>query len=91
MEKNKLEILNDNLFVNQLEYKKGDVVVWRGNNPAILRIGHDFKFNNIAFSLECAKTTNKQYNSLHYSHLRIATRQESELLGNLDIILLTKI
>ena len=58
------------LYGKKLEYKKGDVCVWNGMNKAIVTIGQDFKADFRAHVLECAKSTNKKYNSLHYSRLR---------------------
>ena len=79
---------NSDLFGKKLEYKKGDVAVWKGHNKAILRIGYDFKADFRAHVLECAKSTNKKYNSLHYSNLRLATDEEIKFLGDLDILVL---
>jgi len=79
---------NAELFGKKLEYKKGDIAVWKGNNKAILRIGHDFKADFRAHVLECAKSTNKKHNSLHYSNLRLATDKEVKYLGDLDILVL---
>ncbi len=76
------------LYGKKLEYKKGDICVWNGLNKAILRIGYDFKVDFRAHVLECAKSTNRKYNSLHYSKLRLATDEEKELLGDLDILIL---
>ena len=76
------------LYGKKLEYKKGDVCVWNGMNKAIVTIGQDFKADFRAHVLECAKSTNKKYNSLHYSRLRLATNQEKELLGDLDFLAL---
>ena len=85
-----MDILSTNaeLFGKNLEYKKGDIVVWKGYNKAILRIGYDFKVNFNAHVLECAKSTHKEYNSLHYTNLRLATDEEKEYLGDLDILIL---
>lgn len=84
------EVLSTNadLFGKKLEYNKGDVVVWKGNKAAILKIGCDFKCDFRAHVLECAKSTIKEYNSLHYSNLRLATNDEIKLLGDLDIFVL---
>ena len=76
------------LYGEQLEYKKGDVCVWKGKNKAIVTIGEDFKADFSAHVLECATSTNKNYNSLHYRLLRLATDEEKELLGDLDFIAL---
>lgn len=74
------------LFGELTEYKKGDIVVWGGYNKAILRIAEDFISNDSCHMTQCARATHKGYNSLHYSNLRLATRQEVELLGNLEIL-----
>ena len=74
------------LYGKKLEYKKGDVCVWNGKNKAIITIGKDLKADFRAHVLECAKSTNEKYNSLHYSRLRLATNQEKELLGDLDFL-----
>jgi|GEM_PF-3075329 len=79
---------NADLFGKNLEYNKGDIVVWKGRNAAILRIGYDFKADFRAHVLECAKSTLKKYNSLHYSNLRLATDEEIKYLGDLDILVL---
>jgi len=94
MSKNKQLILSDVLSTNvdlwgkNLEYKKGDIVVWKGRNSAILRIAYDFKAEFSSHTLECAKSTIDKYNSLHYSNLRLATDYEVKCLGNLDILVL---
>ena len=84
------DVLSTNayLFGKKLEYNKGDIAVWKGHNAAILRIGYDFKADFRAHDLECAKSTDKQYNSLHYSNLRLATDEEIKFLGDLDILVL---
>ena len=79
---------HSDLYGQKLEYKKGDVCVWNGKNKAIITIGKDFKADFRAHVLECAKSTNKKYNSLHYSRLRLATNQEKELLCDLDFLAL---
>lgn len=80
--------LHTDLYGEKLEYKKGDVCIWNGKNKAIVTIGEDFKADFRAHVLECAKSTNKNYNSLHYRLLRLATDEEKELLGDLDILVL---
>ena len=80
--------LHSDLYGKKLEYKKGDICVWNGFNKAILRIAQDFEVDFMAHVLECAKSTNRKYNSLHYSNLRLATDEEKELLGDLDILIL---
>ena len=80
--------LHTDLYGEKLEYKKGDVCIWNGKNKAIVTIGEDFKADFRAHVLECAKSTNKNYNSLNYRLLRLATDEEKELLGDLDILVL---
>jgi hypothetical protein len=84
-------ILNTNidLFGKQLEYKKGDIVIWKGQNPAILRIERDLKVNPNGPSMyNCAKSTHINYDSLHYSNLRIATFREFKYLGSSEFRLI---
>ena len=76
------------LYGEKLEYKKGDICIWNGMNKAIITISQDFKADFRAHVLECAKSTNKKYNSLHYRLLRLATDEEKELLGGLDFLAL---
>ena len=57
-------------------------------NKTIITIGADFKADFRAHVLECAKSTNKKYNSLHYRLLRLATEEEKKLLGDLDFLAL---
>ena len=76
------------LYGQKKEYKKGDVCIWNGMNKAIITIGADFKADFRAHVLECAKSTNKKYNSLHYRLLRLATEEEKKLLGDLDFLAL---
>ena len=76
----------NNLFGDNTEYKKGNIVVWNGFNKAILRIKYDFKVDFRSHVLECAKATYFRYDSLHYSNLRLANKDEVKRLGNLEII-----
>jgi len=76
------------LYGEKLEYKKGDVCIWNGMNKAIVTIDEDFKADFRAHVLECAKSTNKKYNSLHYRLLRLATDEEKKLLRDLDFLAL---
>lgn len=68
---------NINLFGKQLDYKIGDIVIWRGQNPAILRI-KSIKMNH------CYEATVNGYNSMHFSHLRLATIKEIQYLGSAE-------
>ena len=65
------------------EYKAGDVVVWSGIRPAILRIKEDFKvIESAGHWRQCASATYQPYSSMHYTRLRLATQAEIERLGN---------
>lgn len=79
-------LTNADLFGKSLKYKKDDIVVWKGQCAAILRIGYDFEVDFSCHRFECAKSTDKRYDSLHYSNLRLATDQEKEILGDLEVL-----
>jgi hypothetical protein len=55
-------------------YRHGDIVVWRGNNPAILRVYSQTKDGNIY----CGN----HYGGLSISNVRYATPKEIKKLGN---------
>ncbi len=66
------------------EYKKGDIVVWRGNNPCIGRV----KARCVEF--RDSWNVSKTHNSLSYTNLRYATPKEIEKLGRKQMLLITK-
>lgn len=69
-------------------YDIGDVVVWKGYNPAILRMQNAFSCDTKSPSISYNARVNDRYNSCHYSNLRPATADEVELLGDKDCYLL---
>lgn len=89
---NKQRIINTNieLFGKVLSYKKGDVVVFKGTNPAIGRMAADEDFSKArSYVEECGLFQNvKTYDSLHFSELRPATEMEKEYLGDNILIIL---
>ena len=75
----------EHLFGEQMNYKKGDVVVWRGGNPCIGRIKEKCKHDGI--NDDCF-VISKTHNSLHYSNLRYATQKEKQKLGRKQMVLI---
>jgi len=77
---------NEYEFGGNKYYFPGQVVVWRGGEPAILKIKGktmgDFLDKN------CFTSTTDSHTTLHYDNLRPATKREIEILGNRDIILI---
>jgi len=75
----KIEIGDNEKFGKIQHYEIGDVVVWRGQDPCIGvvkgRIRENHKLSN-------------DYNSLHYSNLRLATVKEKIILGEKNILLI---
>lgn len=64
-------------------YKKGDICVWKGGNPCIFRIN---KFNG----RNCYSSTSNTHDSLNFRHIRPATKKEIELLGDKNILFISK-
>ncbi len=66
------------------EYKKGDVVVWRGQQKCIGKIiGKSIgRFSNGCWAID------EKHDSLHYSNLRYATPEEREKLGKRQKLLI---
>jgi hypothetical protein len=64
-------------------YIKGDIIVWRGEQPCITRITKQIAGYNY-------KTTAKSHNSLYYQHIRLATDEEKNILGDKDIFLINE-
>lgn len=84
---------SDKRFGKLKEYKKGDIVVWRGAHPCIGKI----KRRSYLVSLDSNKTKKlskdcyfitDSHDSLHHSNLRKATEEEIEALGKNDILLI---
>ena len=71
-------------FGDKRDYKKGDICVWRGGFPCICRI----KGSGAGDWSGCFEATLKSHNSMYYSNLRLATKEEAELLKGKEIILL---
>lgn len=91
MNKNTILSTDVDKFGKTLKYTKGDVVVWRGDSPAIGRIGCDVDFSSArCYVEECIhfQKMSKLYNSLHYSQLRPSTPKEIEYLGENVLIVL---
>lgn len=83
----------ENDFGKTLIYKKGDIVVWGGHNPAIGRLAFDYDFTGVGTGSynACAKFKGyerNEYNSLHFHNLRMATPTEKEVLGDNEMILI---
>lgn len=62
-------------------YFEGQVCVWRGRDPAIVRIIGD-SIDDKCFQVENSEV----YNSLHYTNLRPATDSEIRKLGSKNIL-----
>jgi len=77
---------NDERYGKTKIYLEGQVVVWRGYNPAILRIPEDFVLNSFRQNSRTSISFNSIYNSCHYSNIRLATEKEIELLGDKEFI-----
>lgn len=61
-------------------YFHGQICMWRGVNPAIVRIDKNSDDS-------CYRTINtERYNSLHYSNLRPATKAEIKKLGKRNVL-----
>ena len=67
------------------KYKRGDVVVWKGNTPGICCIKKKCKLKDDSYY------ATKTHSSLHISNLRLATKKEIKLLGTKDFISYSKI
>ena len=65
------------LFGKRDDYKKGDVVVWKGDYPCITVIDRK--------SGDSWKSIYHTHDSLHFSNLRNANQDEIELLGEKEI------
>lgn len=65
-------------------YFKGQVCVWNGKNPAVVRIGGSYSPKSEYYYIE--KTPD--YNSLSFRYFRPATREEIERLGNRNVLVL---
>lgn len=72
-------------FGETKEYKKGDIVVWRGRNPCIGKIECR---GNEDLHRDCW-VIDEEHNSLHYSNLRYATKKEIKQLGDRQKLLTT--
>ena len=71
-----------------LTYKKGDIVFWGGQDPALGRMNDDYEFYKKC-RFHSAKFEGYQiigYDSLHYSYLRPATPSEKEILGDREFV-----
>jgi hypothetical protein len=64
-------------FGERNDYEVGEVVVWNGQEPCICKLAG--RANNSGAS--CYKSYSNTHDSLHYRHLRPATPEEIELLG----------
>ena len=65
------------------QYSKGDIVVWRGYDPAILRVENDWVMPVLRKTVkDVSVKINNEYNSCHYSNLRFATPKEIAMLGD---------
>lgn len=71
-------------FGSTKDYKRGDVVVWRGTEPCIGRIKSK---DNSGVQDDCWVICDS-HNSLHYSNLRYAKPEEIAQLGRKRIILI---
>lgn len=83
---NETIINKKHLFGVKEKYKKNDIVVWRGQDPAIYRIKSKGKgdYYNVILS-------EKNDISLSVENLRLATEKEKEILGNLEFIIIRDI
>jgi len=77
-------IPTENGFGKITEYKKGDIVVWKGGYPAIGRIKGKCKIFNDCWDIS------KTHNSLHFCNLRLANDEEKAALGTKQMILYPK-
>lgn len=74
-------------FGEQKDYQKGDVVVWRGDDPCIGRIFDKTPIDRNHLDEDCF-VISKTHNSLHYSNLRYATQKEKQKLGRKRLVLI---
>lgn len=77
-----VEIDLENGFGESQHYSQGTICIWRGNEPCIFRVARS--------AGKCFVATARDYNSLHYSNVRIATEKEEELLGDQPIFHINK-
>lgn len=68
-------------------YKKGDIVVWRGRNPCIGKIKKRAN-HTIDYLIGSCWVIDEQHNSLHFSNLRYATHEEIKKLGDKQKLLI---
>lgn len=80
---NEIIINKEHLFGVKEKYKKNDIVVWRGQNPAIYRIKSKWRGDYYDVVL-----SEKNDISLSVENLRLATEKEKEILGDLEFVLI---
>ncbi len=85
-------LMFDESFGKVLDYNVGDIVVWRGNTPAIGRVkklipGNEKVRNDPKYFFHF----NETHQELHPAHLRYATDGEIKLLGDSDVLLLDNV
>lgn len=68
-------------FGERNDYEVGEVVVWNGKDPCICKLAS--RCDDLALS--CYKSRSESHDSLHYRHLRPATPEEINLLGEKEI------
>jgi hypothetical protein len=78
---NEIIINKEHLFGVKEKYKKNDIVVWRGQNPAIYRIKSKCRWDSYSVFL-----SEENDISLSVENLRLATKKEKEILGDLEFV-----
>jgi hypothetical protein len=84
---NETIINKEHLFGVKEKYKKGDVVIWRGQDPAIYTIKSKCNRSNNCYEVILSE---KNDISLSVENLRLATEKEKEFLGDLEFTFLDK-
>lgn len=87
------ELNSDERFGRIKNYKKGDIVVWRGGHPCIGIIEKGILNKNTKKTTildEICYYINKSHNSLNYRHIRLATKHEIETLNKRKFLLISK-
>jgi hypothetical protein len=84
---NETIINKKHLFGVKEKYNKNDIVVWRGQDPAIYRIKSKWNRNNNYYEVILSEENDI---SLSIENLRLATKKEKEFLGDLEFTFLDK-